>query len=185
MQITKIQYGLTVKDSNDNYKKAHLEAELTPQDVFVDIKSLLMKEVEAMVGVAVKSTSVKKEAPKKEAPKTVTKKTAVTKKAAPKEEVAKTEEKEEKKPAPRRATRAATKKTTAYDREVKAHKTHLKNLLNDRFPEWAQPGTELNDNAKAASTGLVGVDLLDASGNVLDSFIEALDALMVGDNDGL
>lgn len=189
MQITKIQYGLTVKDANENYKKAYLEAEIGHGENFAEVKKEIMAEVDKLIGAKSSAAPAKKpvesatKTPAAKTTKAPAKRAPITKKAVETEAPAETEEK--KKPAPRRAARATTKKTTPYDRDVKAHKTHLKNLLNERFPDWATPETELNDNAKAASAGLVGVELLGADGNVLDTFIESLDALMVGTDDGL
>lgn len=175
MQITKISFGLTVKDANDNYKKCHLEADVHPGDDFAAVKKELTAEVEKLVsGGAAPS------------------KTAASKPAARTAGTAAAEKTPAKKPAdkpapsrrsPRTATPAAKRKTTPYDRDVKAHKTHLKNLLNEHFDGWQDEGSELNELAKAASAGLVGVDLLDANGNVLDGFIEALSELMGGSDD--
>lgn len=74
------------------------------------------------------------------------------------------------------------KKNIAYDRDVKAHKTQLGKLLHENFPGWKED-EDMAANAKEASMSLAGVDFLDAEGNVLDSFIEALTEAMGGDEE--
>lgn len=83
--------------------------------------------------------------------------------------------KPEKKKAPKKA------KAVAYDREVKAHKKEFGGLLHEHFEGWKEDD-DLKAKAKEVSATLTGKDFMDAKGNVLDSFVEALKEEM---DDGL
>ena len=61
-------------------------------------------------------------------------------------------------------------KNVAYDRTIKAHKAALGKILFDNYDGWDKDEV-LSAKAAELSADLVGTDMLDAEGNVLDSFI--------------
>jgi len=76
-------------------------------------------------------------------------------------------------------TKPAKKKTIPYDREVGAHKKAFAQLLHDNYPDW-KIDSELGASAKQASLDLVGEDFMDAEGNILPNFAQAVREYMEG-----
>jgi len=170
MQVTKINYGLTVK-IGDDYHKAHLEADLFPGDDYSKAKSELMAEVAAMVK-AIDGAVVTTEPTSPE--ETPEKKTRAKRGTAKKEDDKPVEKK----------TRSRAKKVVVYDRDNKDHKKELSATLHEVAPGWNKDA-DLKAKAGELSKSLVGSDLLGTDGNVLDSFKDAVKEGMVGEGDGL
>ena len=105
--------------------------------------------------------------PVKEAPKTRGKKAA---KAEVVEEEA--EEVEEEAVAPK-AARKTKAKTSNYSRSNETHKAMFAEALNANFPKWKKTDAA-KAKAKKLSQDLDGTEFLDADGEILESFMDAM-----------
>ena len=162
MQIRKMVYGITLK-TGDDFKKVHFEAEVFPTDKLADVQKELMDHVHSMAGGEISTKN---------------KPNATAGKGG------KTDGKGPEKPAAK-ASRSKAKKPTPYDRDNKEHKGELSKILHANFEGWNKKGSDTKKRAGEVSLALVGEDLLDANGDVLDSFSQAvIDGMTEGGDDG-
>ena len=165
MQITNIVLGVTAK-IDDDYRKCHLEAEIFPTDDFQVVVDDLRDKILTTIGL---KTEPLPEVTKKEQPKETPKK----------EEPVKAEEPKKKAPAKKKATakKAAPKKSkaTVYNREIETHKTQLSLILDEKFPGWKKKPEMTKAAAALSNKTLAGVPFIGEDGEVLQSFIEAVE----------
>lgn len=158
MKITNFRYSRTVnpKDAFSETLEAHVELDDGEKmsEAFPKVKSAVSKLLGDQAAASESTTTNEDGAGASKTAKKTTKKTA--KKAAKK-----TAKKAAKKTAP---------KNVPYDRDVKAHKTALSTILTDNYEGWNNDEV-LAAKAKELSGELVGEDMFDADGNVLDAFI--------------
>lgn len=74
----------------------------------------------------------------------------------------------------------AKKKAIPYDRSVGAHKKAFGQILHENYPDW-KTDSDLGAAAKQASLDLDGEDFMDANGDILPTFMEAIHAAMGGE----
>ena len=63
------------------------------------------------------------------------------------------------------------KPNVVYSRDEKTHKDEMSKILSAEFPTWK---TELLSQAKALSVAIVGTDIYNFKGELLESFTEAV-----------
>ena len=189
MHVTSFRVGITEavgEGRSPSYAKAELEVSVYPGESYEDAKKEaltelknIQSELQSQVGGGAKPE--KKVAPKKkEETKTAGKSEAKAEKGekeASKEEAPQPEKKKAPKKKP-----ATKKKATPYNRENKEHKKIVRGILNEHFEGW-KADQDMAAMAKLSSVELDGSDLLDADGNILDTFVEALKEKMTEDAD--
>lgn len=193
MQITKISYGLTIKQADESYAKAHLEADVHPSDNFQTVKQDLITEVEKLVGLSGKSEKTQStgSTATAEDAATPTQTSQGAKGATAPDRRALRGGQTAEKPAGASGAAGGEAKTavkgkagrpagggkatkeTPYDRDDKDHKRLVRDVLNDLIPDWGKD-PEVKALAGDVSKSLVGKPFLGADGAVLESFKEAI-----------
>lgn len=130
----------------------------TPLTAFMALKAEVEKAVAMEVSAATEPEIVEEKPAKK------------AKKAA-KVEVAAEEDEEE--VAPVKAAKKTKAKTSNYSRSNETHKAMFADALNNSFPSWKKTDAG-KSKAKKLSQDLDGTEFLDASGEILESFLDAM-----------
>lgn len=197
MHVTSFRVGITEtvgEGRSPSYAKAELEVSVYPGESYEDAKKEaltelknIQRELQSQVGGGAKPE--KKVAPKKkEETKTAEKSEAKAEqdgKGAAERSEKEAPKKEAPQPAKKKAPRkkpAVKEKATPYNRENREHKNVVRGILNEHFEGWKED-QDMAAMAKLSSVELDGSDLLDADGNILDSFVEALKEKMTADAD--
>ncbi len=178
MKITIIKYGKTVNTGDYNSERLDAEAELGEADCPVACMNSLKdfingKQKDMSIPPKTKTTTEEKVNED-----VVLKETPAKKDDKPVKKVAKKAKKVSKKA----ATASKPKPNVPYSRDEKTHKSTMSDILSEEFPNWK---TELLTQAKALSGKLVGTDIYNFKGELLDTFREAIVEGMTADSSDL
>jgi DNA-binding protein H-NS len=156
MKVKLVSYLKRKNLGNYEHEQIRLVAELEKGDTVSETISFLKEEAEKHLGQSVETVNSDFE----------TKKAHTTE--SPKSEMVAEQDVAK----PKKASKKSPKnKNVPYSRDITLHTDLVKGLFTKHFPNWRK---DLLVQAKQASIDLVGTDLLDEEGNVLESFEKIL-----------